>query len=195
MRKRDLQHALEAILDFPNPQAALEQYRTPPAIATEMLWEAHEEGAIAGKRVVDLGCGTGTFAAGAAALGAADVVGVDVDAEAVDMARNAVPGASFQVEDLAQWVPVEADTVFMNPPFGAQNKHADRIFYDKAMATGASTIWFLAQPVTQGFLVAMARDAGRSLEKVGEWDYPLPATMAHHFEAVKRVRVGGYRLG
>ncbi len=195
MRKRDVAKALDDIRDFPHAKPGLEQYRTPPAIAMELLWEAHEDDAIEGKAVVDLGCGTGTFALGAHLLGAASVVGVDADGEALSLARDAVPTATFVEADVSAWDPVPADTVFMNPPFGAQRKHADRPFYEAAMATGATTIWFLAQPVTQPYLLAMAREAGRSLEKVGEWDYSLPASMEHHTQDVATIRVGGYRLG
>ena len=40
-----------------------------------------------GERVLDLGCGEGDFAAAAAQAGAAEVLGVDVAAEAVRRAR------------------------------------------------------------------------------------------------------------
>lgn len=185
---------MEAIADFPKPDPRLEQYRTPPFVAADLLWEAHLDGAIAGRKVVDLGCGTGTFALGAHLLGA-DVLGVDTDDVALELARTACPDGTFVHADLAEWTPEPADTVLMNPPFGAQNKHADRIFYEQAIATGASSIWFLAQPVTERYLKAMAREAGKELEKVAEWEYPLPATMDHHAERVAKIRVGGYRLG
>lgn len=195
MRKRDLERLLEQIPEFTNPSPALEQYRTPPGVATDLLWEAHADGAIAGKRVVDLGCGTGTFAAGALALGAAEALGVDVDSDVLATAKAAVPGATFALADVAEWEPVQADTVMFNPPFGAQKKGADRVFYEKAGATGASSVWFLAQPATERYLSAMARDLGKELEKVAQWSYPLVATMDHHAESVKQIQVGGYRLG
>ncbi len=51
-----------------------------------------------GTRVLDLGCGTGGFAAAAVARGAA-VHGVDLDPVAVERAAAAVPGARFAVGD------------------------------------------------------------------------------------------------
>ncbi len=83
MRRADLEMALMAVPDFVAPDAALEQYRTPAAIATDLLWEAHEDDAVRGRSVVDLGCGTGMFAVGARILGAHPVVGIDVDETAL----------------------------------------------------------------------------------------------------------------
>jgi SAM-dependent methyltransferase len=48
--------------------------------------------------VLDLGCGTGEFAAAAVARGAR-VVGVDLDADAVKIAGASVPSARFEVGD------------------------------------------------------------------------------------------------
>jgi ubiquinone/menaquinone biosynthesis C-methylase UbiE len=49
-----------------------------------------------GARVLDLGCGEGDFAAAAAEAGAAEVLGVDVAAEAVRRARARHPGLRFE---------------------------------------------------------------------------------------------------
>jgi len=59
-----------------------------------------------GTSVLDLGCGTGEFAAAAVALGAR-VVGVDADPEAVKIARVAVGSARFEVGDAHDLGPVE----------------------------------------------------------------------------------------
>jgi len=53
-----------------------------------------------GERVLDLGCGEGDFAAAAAQAGPAEVLGVDVAAEAVRRARARHPDLRFErVED------------------------------------------------------------------------------------------------
>jgi SAM-dependent methyltransferase len=61
----------------------------------------------AGTSVLDLGCGTGEFAFAAVARGAR-VVGVDADADAVKLATDAVPGASFRIADVHDLGPVDA---------------------------------------------------------------------------------------
>ncbi len=206
VRKADLERALEAVPKHPAPKPELEQYRTPAGIAADLLLLAHGDGAIAGKSVLDLGCGTGTFAIGAALLGARMATGVDVDAQAVALAQRAAQAAGvatrtwFVTADLAGWkAEPGVDTVVMNPPFGAQreNRHADRIFYERAVAAvkPAGTVWFLAQERTERFLQTMAQGAGAQLERITSWDYQLEATMPFHKAEAQAVRVGGYRLG
>lgn len=206
MRKADLERALEAIPRHPAPSPDLEQYRTPPGIAVQLLLLAHADAALAGKRVLDLGCGTGAFAIGAALLGARLATGIDVDAGSIGLAQQAAQAAGvaqrtwFVAADLAQWEPEAGgfDAVVMNPPFGAQkgNKHADRLFLQRAAAAvrPTGTVWFLALERTQGFLTAYASELGARIERVAAWDYPLEATMAHHRHDVATVRVGAYRL-
>lgn len=206
MRKVDLERALEAVPRHPAPSPALEQYRTPPGIAAQLLLLAHADGAIADRRVLDLGCGTGIFAVGAARLGARLATGVDVDAASVALAQQAAAAAGVQgrtwfvAADLAHWRPEAGafDTVIMNPPFGAQkgNKHADRAFLERAAEAvrPAGTVWFLALTRTEGFLGQRAAALGARIERVAAWDYPLEATMAHHQREVAHVHVGAYRL-
>ncbi len=203
MKRRDLEAALAAIPPHPSPSPALEQYVTPSAIATDFLWQARDE--LEGCRVLDLGCGTGVLSIGAALLGAVEVVGVDVDAASVALARQEAERrnlpCTFVVNDLREddaKLGASFDVVVMNPPFGAQrgNRGGDRVFYDVAMAAlrPGGACWLLAPTVSQRFLAAYARDARWRIEQIGVWDYPLPATMDHHKEAVRSIRVGGYRL-
>lgn len=206
MRAADLERALEAVPRHPLPHPELEQYRTPPGIAAALLLAAHKEGAIAGKSVLDLGCGTGTFSVGAALLGARLATGVEVDAHAVAMAQELAADLHvarttwFVCSDIADWRsdPGHFDTVVMNPPFGAQkgNRHADRVFYARACEAvhPHGTVWFLAQERTEGYLAKVAEELDARMDKVGAWDYPLEATMAHHRKEARVVRVGGYRM-
>lgn len=206
MRKADLERALEAIPRHPSPSPDLEQYRTPAAIAAQLLLLAHAEGSIRDKRVLDLGCGTGAFTVGAALLGARLATGIDLDATSIALAQQAAQAARvaertwFITGDLQGWRPEPGafDTVVMNPPFGAQkaNKHADRLFLQRAAdaVRPQGTVWFLALERTEGFLTAFAKELGARIERVAAWDYPLEATMAHHRKDVQTVRVGGYRM-
>jgi putative methylase len=87
-KKRHLEMALQRIPAHKSPKVALEQYSTPSIIAADVLWNAHSMGDIEGLKVVDLGCGTGIFTIGAAMMGAAESVGVDIDDDAVSIAKE-----------------------------------------------------------------------------------------------------------
>lgn len=65
-----------------------------------------------GESVLDYGCGSGVLAIGAARLGAARVVGIDIDPEAVGTASanalaNGIEGATFCLPDAADGVPCD----------------------------------------------------------------------------------------
>jgi putative methylase len=96
---------------------------------------------VVGKKVLDLGCGTGRLALGAAFLGAKDVIGVDIDKTAVKAAVDNSIRAGLK--ERVQWVVADIDvihgsfdTVLQNPPFGVQKRGADRKFLKRALELG-----------------------------------------------------------
>lgn len=223
MRRTDLEKRLAGVPLHPAPRPEWEQYRTPDKVAAELVWLARDDGAVEDKVVADLGCGTGVLGIAAALLGARRVVGVDLDPASVELAHAAAASLGvgekihFDVGGVEEWTrhaesttpgvgpgadgnpgSQTVDTVIMNPPFGAQkaNRHADRTFLDAAcrFVGPRGTVWFLAQEKTQGFLTAYANEKKLRIERVGVWDYPLPAQFAFHEHEVVMVRVGGYRL-
>src|SRR5881398_3041147 len=93
-------------------------------------------------RIIDLGTGTGRLAIGASLMGSAHVVGVDVDARALELARENAKTAGVKVN----WVQSTIDeldgtydTVIMNPPYGTRTAHADTRFLDKAFQLASIT--------------------------------------------------------
>jgi putative methylase len=142
IRKLDLELFLSKIAPQPTPQAQLEQYTLSPSVAATMLYlAAYTNNDITDKAVLDLGCGTGRLALGAAYLGATSVVGVDLDRLAIETAvENSKNAALVQS---VQWIlgdisAIEGkfDTVLENPPFGVQTRRADRPFLAKALEVG-----------------------------------------------------------
>lgn len=196
MRARDLERKLSAIPAHPSPQVELEQYATPADLATLLLFEAYALGDIAGRRVADLGCGTGVFAIGASILGASEVVGVDVDPAAIAVARGCGEALGAHVEwvssDVASWVG-RVDTVIMNPPFGAQNRGADRAFLDAAFRA-ADTVLSLHNASTREFVESYAGAAG--FERTHAWrlKFPLRHQYAHQSRASVEIDVVAVRL-
>jgi len=141
VRKLDLERLLLQVKPHPTPTPDLEQYTIPSDVAATMLYvAAYTYGDIVGKSVLDLGCGTGRLALGAASLGAKQVVGVDLDKAAVKVAvGNSIrTGLRGKVQWVAADIDVvcgQFDTALQNPPYGVQVRRADRKFLEKAMAT------------------------------------------------------------
>ncbi|HJX02426.1 MAG TPA: METTL5 family protein, partial [Candidatus Bathyarchaeia archaeon] len=142
VRKLDLEMMLSCVKPHPSPRPDLEQYTIPANTAATMLYiAAYMNDDILNKRILDLGCGTGRLALGAAFLGAKDVVGLDIDRIAVNVAsENSI---QLDLEHKVQWVAGSLevirgsfDTVIQNPPYGIQTRQADRKFLEKALETG-----------------------------------------------------------
>lgn len=143
VRKLDLELMLSKVEPYSKPSPDLEQYTISTKTAATMLYlAAYSHNNIVNKRVVDLGCGTGRLALGAAFLGAKEVVGVDIDKNAIGIAsKNSVRIGS---KGKVQWIISDIDsirghfdTVLQNPPFGVQRRGADRRFIIKALELGS----------------------------------------------------------
>ena len=89
MKLKELESHLSRLnCAFPSPDIALEQYPTSAHIASRILFTAHSTyDDLEGKRVLDLGCGTGILAVGSALLDADVVVGLDCDPSAISVAQ------------------------------------------------------------------------------------------------------------
>jgi putative methylase len=142
IRKLELELLLSQIAPHPSPKPSLEQYTIPTDVAATMLHiAAYSYGDIIGKTILDLGCGTGRLAIGAAFLGAKQVVGIDIDGDAVRVALQNSAKTNFK--EKVQWITGDIDaihgnfdTVLQNPPFGVQRRKADRKFLEKALESG-----------------------------------------------------------
>jgi len=190
-RRRELEIALQSLDRFHSPKPEMEQYSTPAVIAAEMLFEALARGHIEGKKVLDLGCGTGPLGIGAALLGACEVVGMDKDP--VALAQAEVNAAKLGVQmDLRQGEITEfterADTVIMNPPFGAQRKGADRPFLTTAMRC-APVIYSLHLSQTEDFVQRFVSRSGFEATPLKRYKFGIPYMFEFHSKAKKDVDV------
>lgn len=191
MKKKELERALQRVTPHTRPRPDLEQYSTPATIAADMLYTAHTFGDVEGREVVDLGCGSGILSIGAALLGAERVTGIDVDPQAIDDARRNVEEAGVKVELLNMDIrdaDLRADTVIMNPPFGAQRRNADRPFLETALRI-APRAYSLHNARTLGFLVGMigAMDATIFFHK--SYKFEIPHLFEFHDRKKKDIEV------
>jgi putative methylase len=193
VRQRELEIRLESVPGPPRPDPHLEQYRTPPKIAADVLYRALAREDVADRRVADLGCGTGMFAAGAALLGASHVAAIDVDEASVDVARRTLQRLGVEAD--LRVGPVESldgtfDTVIMNPPFGAQlaARHLDVRFLEHGLHLAPVT-YSLHLEATLPHLQRTAARFGAASEALARYDFPLPAQFRFHTREKLLVRV------
>jgi len=203
MRKRALARRLGAVAGFENPQAEREQYQTPSELAAHLVHTAGLHRDIGGQTVVDLGCGTGILALGAALAGADEVLGLDVDP--APLATAAANEAKIQPSAPVAWVLGDAThpplcppgdvTVLMNPPFGAQsgNEHADRAFLDTAAAI-ASVSYSIHNAGSRSFVESFVADNGGEVTHAFEAAFDLPATFDFHADATRTIDTELFRV-
>lgn len=191
MRKRDLEIRLESVQGFSDPDPALEQYMTPATIAADILYTAYSSGDVSGLKVMDLGCGTGMFSIGSWLLGAGMVVGYDISESALAVAERNRSAFGADVEfRLGNIIDVDegADTVFMNPPFGCQNRNADRSFLDKAMDS-SECVYSIHMASTLEFVEKYCERRGRSVAWYKMYKYVIPHTFSFHSKEKKSVDI------
>lgn len=202
MNKKGLAVLLSKLATFESPDAKLEQYQTPSEIAAEALWAAYMNNDIEGKVIFDLGCGAGIFGIGALILGAKKVTFVDIDKNAITLAKknkefiekalgNKV-NARFVNKNISSFRG-RADGVIQNPPFGVQTTHTDKLFLLKAMEC-ADVVYSFHKIVTKEFVERLANDNGFSVLAVMPFKFPLQRTFWFHTKRTYNVDVGLFVL-
>lgn len=180
--KTELKKELSKISDFENPRISLEQYRTPPALAADMLHTAYMQGDIEGQKVADLGAGTGMLGLGARLLGA-DVVAVEKEDDAVrlleenaEMLGLEVEVAQEDVEDFGR----EVDTVLMNPPF-SQHSDIGLKFWEKALKH-SDAVYGISPRGLRERIKDFVGNSSHEVLAVEEYSISLPPSYGFHTE-------------
>jgi putative methylase len=182
MKLRQLEMLLQKVRGFSRPSIDVEQYMTPAPLAARMIFHAAMNGDIVGVHVCDLGCGTGMLSIAAALLGA-KVTAVDVDPAALALARKNAElfGCDITFVEAcigAVGLDITADTVVMNPPFGAQKEHADRPFIDASLAI-APICYAILNQGSISFVSAYTKDRAKILESTAA-KLIIPRQFAFH---------------
>ena len=200
MKLKHLEMTLQQLSGFSHPRATREQYQTPAPLAARLLFHALLKRDIEGKKVCDLGSGTGVLAIGAALLGAGQVQGVDIDRNAIEVAKANAALLDVKVEFIVADVRDAAlparlgcsDTVIMNPPFGAQKVHADRPFIDLALFLAPVTYSIFNAGSAQ-FIETYIGERAEIDERVGGI-FPIKRTFSFHTRDVQEIGVEILRL-
>ncbi|WEL19781.1 METTL5 family protein [Candidatus Nanohalococcus occultus] len=178
--KPELKRRIAELQGFQNPKASLEQYITPPELVSDLVYTAYMQGDLEGKKVVDLGTGTGSFAIAAALLGA-EVTAVEKDPKALETLRENIKTAGVEIEVIEQDIRDlnrEFDTVFMNPPFSVHTELGEE-FVRKALEIG-DVIYAVLNPKLKERLKEFS-DL-HELKEAETYEISLPPTLAFHTE-------------
>ena len=221
MKKRHLEIILDSLKPHPRPKSYLEQYTIEGKLASEILFFAKED--ILNNFVIDLGCGTGKLAIGAKLLGAKKVLGIDIDKETIEFAKENVKGMAhidivnklnldindcinnivFLQEDVKninenfinKYKPDEEikNIVIQNPPFGSQKKYADRVFLDKALEIG-DVIYTIHNTPTREFVINYIKEKERTITNIFQANFRIPKIYEFHKKKYLEVPVDIYRI-
>lgn len=201
--KRRLERRLARADRFENPRVDLEQYATPADIAAQIVHYIDLQGDIADRTVIDLGTGPGILSLGCAHRRPERVIGIDIDAAALAIARK----NERRVEPPLSIAWVQADatrpplrrtspsTVIMNPPFGAQkgHRHADRAFLEAASRL-ADVSYSIHNAGSQAFVESFASDNGGVVTDGIAINFDLAHQFDFHEEARSTVEAELFRI-
>ena len=194
--KRQLEIMLSKLKILETPTLRLEQYPVSAEAAAELLYMAGFEHDDLEGRIIDLGTGTGRLAIGASLMGSAHVVGVDVDARALELARENAKSAGVKVK----WVQSTIDkldgtydTVIMNPPYGTRTIHADTRFLDKAFQI-ASITYSIHKASTRTFLDRYVNKSRRRIAETRSMSMKIPHLFSFHARRWKSIEVDLCRI-
>ncbi|KAJ2745329.1 hypothetical protein GGI20_002261 [Coemansia sp. BCRC 34301] len=212
MKLKQLEGYLGDVAAFKDPKVQLEQYPTTAHLASRILYTAETSyGDIDGKAVVDLGCGCGMLSVAASIMGASSVVGIDIDADALETARDNImdlevgdmvdlmqasvcvkhthTGELSLNDDLVAKMRGKFDTAILNPPFGTKpgNKGIDVLFLQAACAMAETAIYSLHKSSTRDYLVKQARAWGFDCQVLAELKFDVP--MMYKFHKKKSVDI------
>ena len=197
-RKKHLEMRLQSIPSHPRPKVNLEQYTTPSIIASDLIWNAFSLGDISGKNIFDLGCGTGIFAMASALMGAKLAVGIDIDQDSIDLARDVsynskIDNVKFIKEDIVDFsCSLNVDTVFQNPPFGSQRKSdvgRDLKFVEKAVDLDTNVLYSFHMASTEEFLMKYYKENNLEVTHIFRYNFPIPKIYDFHTRENQNVSV------
>jgi Predicted RNA methylase len=205
-----LETELAVVAGFESPQVELEQYPTPPEIAAHVIHIADLHDDIIDRTVIDLGTGTGMLALGAAFRGPDQIIGIDLDRSALQIAKmnQSRVGTTATIE----WILADATqpplcphpqtthdsesmTVVMNPPFGAQHgqKHTDRAFLTTA-AQVADVSYSIHNSGSQSFIESFVADGGGDITHAFEASFSLDRQFEFHDTESTHIDTEVYRI-
>lgn len=184
MDKKQLEISIQKLKCKDSFFNSLEQYDTDPPVVADVVIAAFLEGNVSGRSVLDLGTGNGAFAYAAGMLGASIVHAVDIDAEAITIARENCYGLNVEFENGdVNDVKGNFDTCFTNPPWGSVRKDSDLPFLDVALRT-SRTVYSILNAKGAEFTRNYLSERGQILRET-----QLTLTIKHRYPHHRKEKV------
>lgn len=190
MKKNRLRKKLSQLKGFESPKVELEQYSTPPALASDICFTVHMQGC---ENVVDLGTGNGILAIGSALLGM-NVTAVEIDKDALRIARENAETSDASIDfvrkDVEQFNQKGFDAVIMNPPFNIQSDEG-LTFWEKALEI-SDAVYGLAGKGFRPRLEKLCSKYNHEIKACEEYKIGLPSSFHFHSEESRATPVDLY---
>lgn len=205
VKLKKLEEYLQSVDPFEKPKVLLEQYITPSHIASNLLFTIQNNyDDLDGKLVGDLGCGTGMLSIGSAILGAAHIIGFDIDSAALAVAKTNVDEMEVSNVDFVQSDVLAVDgsswhkafdTVIMNPPFGTKkNAGMDMKFLKTAIQLSNHVVYSLHKTATRDFIQKKTKELNVEGKVIAELCYNLESSYKFHKKSSVDIEVDVWRF-
>ncbi len=203
MRKKQLEILLSNLKEMDNPNMFEEQYTTPGDIAAEIVLFAYYRGDILGKKVVDLGAGTGRLGIASMILGCKKVYFVEKDKRAIEILKDNLKTITLKSNQIlgnyevrkgdVLNVLLRGDTIIQNPPFGTKKRSMDTKFLKKAFEIG-DVVYSLHKKGNCDFIRDVAMESGFELVEKKSINFPIKAMFDIHKKKKVMIEVELYRF-
>lgn len=200
IKKRELEIFLSKLEFYTTPKLLMEQYTTPPYLASNLLYmAAYTFNDIIGKTICDLGCGNGILALGSAFLGSRMAVGIDIDKASVQVAKVNREKTGLDIDLAVGDIGIlkgRFDTVLENPPFGVRRKGEDIRFLAKALSI-ADTVYSIHKSGerNRSFIKStVVNKLNGNITNIMETDLVISHVFNFHRKPKYRVKVDIYRI-
>ena len=184
MKQKDLEIILTNLLNFSDPKIFLEQYQIPPRLAAMITWRAYQLGDIENKIVADFCCGTGLFAIAAKILGAKEVYGIEIDEDALELAKQNSKSVDAEINFIqgdVRDIQMKFDTILMNSPFGIRGEIKDKEFLIAALQrSNVCYSLHLHQEYNIQFLTQLVKKSGKDVKEVIKAEFEIPKMYRFH---------------
>ena len=204
VKRKDLEIFLQYLETKRNLELKFEQYPTSSRVAANLLWIAGiENDDLYQKNIVDLGCGSGILALGAAYLGAKNVIGIDIDINSISIAQNNCKETDF--EEICNWICGDVrgfelkniNTTIMNPPFGMRKESISRDRDFLITAIQFSKMIYSINPhaeKTRAFFRKFCREYGAEVVDIIAMDFEIPRQYDFHKKTKHIIKVDLYQI-